>query len=116
MQTSARKMRYSITIIVATAFIVSCASPHAIQIPTDSITAMQLKCQGWRIYGIADYKSYEGEPLLKNLYRGEDWDTFKRKILPGDEVRNVVCGYQSGVAIFRNGIFIDSFMPLLITL
>ena len=74
-----------------------------------------LRARGWHIGGVIDLAAIEADPLLGNLYRGDDWANFKRRIEPDDKVLDFGREYISGVAIFRDGAYCESFLPLVVT-
>lgn len=75
----------------------------------------KLKARGWYTVGPVELGSIESDRSMGNLYQGDDWANFKRRIEPDDEVFYFGREGISGVAIFRDGGYCESFLPFVVT-
>jgi hypothetical protein len=74
----------------------------------------QLKRMGMELGDPTTVETLEQSPSVKAAYSGDDWEQFKLLLQPGDELRELSYKIEYGVAIFRHGNCVASFMPVLV--
>ena len=72
----------------------------------------QLQRLGWDVGPATAVEKLEQDNSSSKIYSGQDWGKFKSILRPGDELREVRGNNQAGVAIFRQDIFVEAFLPM----
>ena len=72
----------------------------------------QLQRLGWEVGPSTTVERLEQDNSVSKIYSGQDWGNFKSTLRPGDEIREVRGNNQAGVAIFRQDIFVEAFLPM----
>ena len=56
----------------------------------------------------------ENDISLKEMFSGPDWEDFKLTLQSGDELRQVGYNVELGIAVFRRGVLISTFLPVIV--
>lgn len=56
----------------------------------------------------------ETDISLKEMFSGPDWEQFKLTLQSGDELRQVGYNIELGIAVFRQGVLISTFLPVIV--
>lgn len=74
-------------------------------------TIAELDALSWRISSPRTTRELEAVVFDGELvYAGDDWETFKSQLQPGDELREVEHNAGMGAAIFRRDVFFDMYL------